>query len=221
MSGSASTGALAWLTRAVPRTGQILKTLVPRRIVHVLRSTPPPTASPTLASRAASLWRFTRLAIQCGCMISLVDDYIGGYAMTYGPSMLPTLNIAGDIVLVERISWRRRRLALGDVVVCISPLHPSRLVCKRILGLPGDIICKDPRQSNPEWIKIPKGTVWIQGDNFENSRDSREFGPVPMGLIRGHVLCRIFPSFKYPFYGAELASADEIASLHVENSGLK
>lgn len=31
------------------------------------------------------------------------------------------------------------------------------------------------------------------GDNFDYSRDSRHFGPLPMGLIKGKVIAKAFP----------------------------
>ncbi|KAJ3307633.1 hypothetical protein HDU76_004475 [Blyttiomyces sp. JEL0837] len=101
----------------------------------------------------------------------------------------------GDLVLLEFISWRWfRKLELGDVVVAISPLDPHRIVCKRVLGLPGDVVMVDPTEKN-DVIKIPPGHVWLQGDNMTNSTDSRAYGPVPMGLLRGKVFCKLFPEF--------------------------
>jgi len=40
-------------------------------------------------------------------------------------------------------------------------------------------------------LQIPKGTVWIEGDNKNNSRDSRKFGPVPCDYIRGRIFWRV------------------------------
>lgn len=40
---------------------------------------------------------------------------------------------------------------------------------------------------------IPRGYVWIEGDNNANSADSRYYGPIPIGLIRSRVVCRIWP----------------------------
>jgi inner membrane protease subunit 1 len=51
-----------------------------------------------------------------------------------GPSMLPTFNLSGDWVLVEHISVKLGRLQQGDVVTCVSPTDPNKLVCKRIIG---------------------------------------------------------------------------------------
>ncbi|KAJ3014292.1 UNVERIFIED_CONTAM: hypothetical protein HDU68_000350 [Siphonaria sp. JEL0065] len=111
--------------------------------------------------------------------------------------MLPTFNSVGDFVVVENLSWRwQRKVAVGDLVVAYSPMHHNRLVLKRVLGLPGDIVLKDPTVSN-ETVKIPQGHVWLQGDNLNHSIDSRTYGPLPMGLLKGKVLCKLWPAFQY------------------------
>jgi signal peptidase I len=33
--------------------------------------------------------------------------------------------------------------------------------------------------------KVPEGTVWLAGDHRDHSADSRVFGPVPVGRIKG------------------------------------
>ena len=43
------------------------------------------------------------------------------------------------------------------------------------------------------WVQVPKGHVWLQGDNIVNSTDSRHYGPVPYTLLRGRVLLRFWP----------------------------
>jgi inner membrane protease subunit 1 len=104
--------------------------------------------------------------------------------------MIPTLSNEGDWVLKESISSRLNppRLSIGDVVISVSPADPSRTVCKRILGLAGDTVCVDPEASVPHHIVVPKGHLWLMGDNYPHSRDSRTYGPVPMGLVRGKVV---------------------------------
>lgn len=42
-------------------------------------------------------------------------------------------------------------------------------------------------------IYVPKGMVWLEGDNSENSADSRLYGPVPLGLIQSRVVCKVWP----------------------------
>jgi signal peptidase I len=93
-------------------------------------------------------------------------------------------------------------ISVGDVVVV---QHPERrgTVCKRVLGLPGDVVLRSPtrimrRASNdPPTRKIlyivPDGHVWIEGDNSLNSSDSRVYGAIPAALIVGRVICRVWP----------------------------
>lgn len=41
---------------------------------------------------------------------------------------------------------------------------------------------------------MPEGHCWLAGDNINMSRDSREYGPVPLGLIRAKAIARIWPN---------------------------
>ncbi|PVU86489.1 hypothetical protein BB559_004277 [Furculomyces boomerangus] len=115
--------------------------------------------------------------IQVGCFAHMVNEWFGNFSFCRGESMLPTFNV------------------VGDVVASINPLDPETQVMKRILGLSGDVICIDPLLSNTRYVKIPKGHVWLQGDNTSNSVDSRIYGPVPIGLLKGKVLFKVWPNF--------------------------
>ena len=44
-------------------------------------------------------------------------------------------------------------------------------------------------------VFVPPGHVWIEGDNPDQSRDSRDFGPVSHCLIEGIVRAKIWPYF--------------------------
>lgn len=94
-------------------------------------------------------------------------------------------------------------ISVGDVVVV---QHPDRrgTICKRVLGLPGDMVVKPPntmrrrRRQRPggapdNLLIIPDGHIWIEGDNSMNSSDSRNYGPIPAAMIVGRVLCRVWP----------------------------
>ncbi|XP_049888248.1 mitochondrial inner membrane protease subunit 1 isoform X2 [Pectinophora gossypiella] len=103
--------------------------------------------------------------------------------------MEPTLE-SNNILLTEHISPRLQTLRRGDIVIARSPTNPKQNICKRIVGLPGDSI----KSHFPRRAKIvPRGHVWLEGDNSGNSADSRVYGPVPQGLIRSRVVCRVWP----------------------------
>ena len=40
-------------------------------------------------------------------------------------------------------------------------------------------------------MQVPRGHVWLEGDNIENSHDSRMFGPVPKALIKSRVFYKV------------------------------
>ena len=114
--------------------------------------------------------------------------------MCIGPSMLPTLHQAGDIVLVEHITPLLGGIQVGDVVVAQSPTKVGQIVCKRVAGLPGDRVkCKLHSYSKAKILTVPPGRVWLEGDNAKNSTDSRHYGPVPAALVTGRVFMRLWP----------------------------
>uniref|UniRef100_K3X7G5 Mitochondrial inner membrane protease subunit n=1 Tax=Globisporangium ultimum (strain ATCC 200006 / CBS 805.95 / DAOM BR144) TaxID=431595 RepID=K3X7G5_GLOUD len=133
---------------------------------------------------------FARFAGVAYCLLQTADTI-----KCVGPSMLPTLNRDGDIVLLDKITPHFRKLGRGEVVIAKSVSNPRHTVCKRIIAMEGDTVCVRPRYSSSEveFHKIPKGHVWLEGDNKHDSHDSRYYGPVPYALIQGRVVMRIWP----------------------------
>lgn len=115
--------------------------------------------------------------------------------MTVGPSMLPTLNATGDIVFVDKLSHRLERLKIGDVVIAQLPDDWGKTVCKRVVGLEGDRVLDGHGREK----RVPEGTVWLEGDNADDSRDSRAYGPVKTESVRGRVAFRLWPLTHFGF----------------------
>ncbi|KAF3336417.1 mitochondrial inner membrane protease subunit 1 isoform X2 [Carex littledalei] len=116
-----------------------------------------------------------------------------------GPSMLPTLNQAGDILAVNMVPKWWGQFNTGDVVLMRSPGNPTLHLAKRILGVEGEKVTYLVDPNNSKTIKtvlVPEGHVWVQGDNIHKSYDSRKFGPVPRGLIQGRIFYRVWPPEK-------------------------
>jgi nickel-type superoxide dismutase maturation protease len=83
--------------------------------------------------------------------------------------MEPTL-LSGQSALIDPSAYRTAAPQVGDVVLLCHPLDPHMLLLKRVQSIDGE-------------------RVFVVGDNFEVSTDSRAFGPVTLDLVRGKALC--------------------------------
>lgn len=125
-----------------------------------------------------------------------------------GESMLPTLE-DGELVLAEKLT--KDNLAGGDIAIV---RYPDGMQCvKRIMGTAGDAIeirdsqlilngkiIEEPYVKEQEFgdmgqVIVPENTVFVMGDNRNNSLDSREptVGPIPRENIVGKVVAVIWP----------------------------
>ncbi|MEW5312131.1 MAG: hypothetical protein WDW38_003781 [Sanguina aurantia] len=96
-----------------------------------------------------------------------------------GPSMFPTFSGRGDIIIAEAITptW-------GTIV--------------RVVATEGNevTVFPDKTHANVRRHRVPAGHVWVQGDNMTHSLDSRQYGPIPLALVRGRVLLQVYPFVK-------------------------
>ena len=130
-----------------------------------------------------------------------------------GDSMQPAL-ASRQHLLVDRLAYRFQSPARGDVVVLRDPAQPGVHCVKRIVGLPGEHVQMEmghvfineslldesyaagrelaeapfPRQ----WL-LDKDEYLVLGDQRQDSRDSRAFGPVRRGDVVGRVWLRYWP----------------------------
>ncbi|CAN7002395.1 unnamed protein product [Brassica rapa subsp. trilocularis] len=139
------------------------------------------------------LWQVTKKAFTGGIIGVTISDRCCSVVPVRGDSMSPTFNpqrnsYLDDYVLVEKFCLQDYKFARGDVVVFSSPTHFKDRYIKRIVGLPGEWI-----SSSRDVIRVPEGHCWVEGDNKASSLDSRTFGPIPLGLIRGRVTSVVWP----------------------------
>ena len=116
-------------------------------------------------------------------------------------SMEPNLLI-GDVVLVDANVFPSRY----DIVCLKNPEKPEEILVKRVIGLPGDEIAIrdgtlyiDGRKEVSDhvttndlaWrdirVRVPDDTLFVLGDNRNNSYDSLNYGPVPFANLTGTV----------------------------------
>lgn len=94
--------------------------------------------------------------------------------------------------LFVRTLSRLFTITRGDIVLCSNPLRAQHSIAKRVIGLPGDLV-RATLDEPTSVCCVPVGHVWLQGDCLEASRDSREYGAVPLELVRGKVVARVWP----------------------------
>mmetsp|Transcript_30744 Transcript_30744/g.55952 ORF Transcript_30744/g.55952 Transcript_30744/m.55952 type:complete len:170 (+) Transcript_30744:218-727(+) len=116
-----------------------------------------------------------------------------------GPSMWPTFLGRQDFVLAEALTPLLDGLQPGDVVISARPADPRESVIKRVAALPGGevVLRPDRDHARPRVVQVPRGHVWLQGDNESNSIDSRHYGPVPLAMIRGRVFLQLWPHVRW------------------------
>jgi len=142
-----------------------------------------------------------------------------GYIFTFslsldvmdGPSMIPTI-LPGKQELYIR-DCITKTYQKNDVIIFVD--NKGEYCCKRIVGMENDNVCPYgeyawtlfanhdtlgiPQPISPidsitrSKITVPKGHVWVEGDNPLYSIDSRQYGPIPLSNIKGRVWYRLWP----------------------------
>jgi signal peptidase I len=105
-------------------------------------------------------------------VLHVTTNYGINFTLCIGPSMMPTFREEGDVCLIDTFSYAfgLKEYKKGDVVICTCPYNHEKTVCKRIGGTEGDIFHVNQTYggySGP--IIVPKGHVWLLGDNVHNS----------------------------------------------------
>ncbi|MGN0957686.1 MAG: signal peptidase I [Selenomonas bovis] len=129
-----------------------------------------------------------------------------------GPSMRPTLQ-SQERLVVNKFIYSMRHPQKGEILVFKYPRDQKRDFIKRVIATEGDTIeIKDGRvyvndqmlnedyileRTRSEYPKatVPAGTVFVMGDNRNNSEDSRfaDVGFVPYSLIKGKAMLVFWP----------------------------
>jgi len=155
------------------------------------------------------------VSIALALIIALViRKYIFTLVKVDGPSMNPTLT-HGDTLFTRRIMYTPE---VGDIIIFRPPNSPKTPYVKRVIALEGQTVEIDPitgavtvdgktydepyiqepirRMGDMEYpFTVPEDTVFVLGDNRNNSHDSRDtdVGAVPVKNIIGKAQIRLLP----------------------------
>ncbi len=124
-------------------------------------------------------------------------------------SMQPTF-VEGDVLLVNKLAYKLGKLHTGDVVIFHNPSDLEEDYIKRLIGKPGDVVrveggvvfvndipleegyIADPPYYSGEWL-VPQGSIFVLGDNRNQSSDSHSWGYVPLEDLVGKALVVYWP----------------------------
>jgi len=132
-------------------------------------------------------------------------------------SMVPTLHIS-DRLVVEKLSYRFRQPATGDIIVFSPPKQlqvqgftKDQAFIKRAIGQPGQTVAvhngrvylnskplqedyiAEPPEYELEPQRVPENQYFVMGDNRNDSNDSSKWGFLPKTNIIGRAVFRFWP----------------------------
>jgi inner membrane protease subunit 1 len=106
------------------------------RFRQFLRNTPP---------RSVARYYIDGLGVFCA--VILIWEHLYTVQRSEGPSMYPTFSVRGDYLLISRRHDHGRDIKVGDVVRFHHPSFLGVNGAKRVLGMPGDFVCRDAQFS--------------------------------------------------------------------------
>jgi signal peptidase I len=166
-------------------------------------------------------WQRTRENIQiitiALALALLIRAFVAEPRFIPSDSMLPTLEV-GDRLVVEKISYRFRLPATGEIIVFDPPQQlqiqgyaKDQAFIKRVIGTPGQIVqiqdgkvylngtplqegyIAEPPNYQMEPVRVPENQLFVMGDNRNNSNDSHVWGFLPKQNVIGHACFRFWP----------------------------
>jgi len=165
-----------------------------------------------------SLISFIETFVAGALLAVLIMLFVGQSLEITGDSMYPTLK-NGERIIVEKVSYKGRQPARGEIIVFRSLQNDRIFLIKRVIALSGDRLGVldgvlmingkqyfDRRYSTQfEDLEalgqlkdyadqpIPQGCIAVMGDNRDESYDSRMFGLVSTEKIVGKAFVVYWP----------------------------
>lgn len=138
-----------------------------------------------------------------------VHTWVGQIVTVDGPSMQNGLR-TGEKVLVGKVEYYFGKPKRGDIVLARFPDSNQNFI-KRVIAVGGErLAIKDgsvyingkkldepyipePINADMDELTVPEGSVFLMGDNRNNSTDSRVVGAIPLNMVEGRAYSLIWP----------------------------
>lgn len=161
--------------------------------------------------REITEWAVT-LAVAVGLALG-VHVWVGELITVVGPSMEPNL-WTGEKVLVGKVEYYFAKPKRGDIVI-VKFQDRTEDIIKRVIATEGERISVsggkvfiNGKELNEPYILepinqdfsetvVPAGTIFVMGDNRNNSHDSRDVGPIKLSDVIGRAYSIIWPTDKW------------------------
>jgi signal peptidase I len=155
-----------------------------------------------------SLWEIVETLL-LALILYFAIDAVFARVRVENISMEHTL-LPGDVLVVNKIAYKIGHYHTGDIVVFHNPNNEAEDYIKRLIGTPGDTVTihggqvavngailtekyiSAPPNYEGDW-KVPDNSVFVLGDNRNQSSDSHEWGFVPLRDIVGKALLIYWP----------------------------
>ena len=149
---------------------------------------------------ARKIIEFIRFILIAALIVIPFRLFVAQPFLVSGNSMFPTFKNS-DYLIVDELSYRFREPKRGEVIVFRSPLEPAKHLIKRITGLPGETVrfslplAADTAGTLPHEVTLKEKEYFVEGDNRNESFDSRYWGVLARDKITGRVFLRLWPPF--------------------------
>lgn len=161
------------------------------------------------ASSARSFFSELLQTLLLAALLYFAIDAVFARVRVLNISMQPTL-YEGNIVLVNKLAYKLGQMKTGDVVIFHDPNSHNEDFIKRLIGKPGDqvvvqngevfvngvqldepYIAVEPAYAGT-W-QVPEDSIFVLGDNRNQSSDSHSWGFVPFPDVVGKALIVYWP----------------------------
>jgi signal peptidase I len=172
--------------------------------------TPQPEVNePPKKKSRGGFWLDTLETIVMALLLFLAINAVSSRVRVENISMEPTLQ-PGYLLIVNKLAYKVGQPQHGDIIVFHYMGNPNEDYIKRVIGLPGDEVrveggvvnvngyaLKEPYIADfpaysGTWV-VPDGSLFVLGDNRNNSSDSHQWGFVEMKDVVGKAVFIYYP----------------------------